>query len=167
MLSTILFSSYLLDEYISVVSLPVEFFLTVINSGLSLRHTVFRRDGPTECCKLDLPRGTEQAYLSFTLTGLQTTLRDSTRLETELQLDRQCPLNGTSKQLNNQECGKFTVDYYVYLILAMFFEKLNIMPRCSIHETREKEMNLELEEERISFGEGQVTYQILAEIGQD
>lgn len=68
--------------------------------------------------------------------------------------------SGTSDQLINQECGIFIVDYYVYLILAIVFEYCVtfIKKRDKI-----KEMNLELEEERSSFREGQVAYWILEE----
>ena len=100
----------------------------MVNIGLSLRNTVFMRDVPIKYYKPDLSRKAEQLDLSLTLSGLETTWKDSTRLYIEWhQLDEQCPLNGTYNLVDNQECGGFTAYciffhpsyYYYYFFLSI------------------------------------------------
>lgn len=60
--------------------MPINVFLKVVNIGLFLRNTVFMGDVPIKYYKPDLSRKAEQPYISLTLSGLETTQKDSTRL---------------------------------------------------------------------------------------
>ena len=63
--------------------MPINVFIKVVTIGLSLRNTVFMRDVPIKYYKPDLSRKAEQLDLSLTLSGLETTWKDSTRLYIE------------------------------------------------------------------------------------